>query len=248
MDYSERLMRAAIRAIPDGVYQRHHAHRRLPRRSRALAPRSADRRHDHGQGRRDARRSRGHRAAGAGSPDQHAVRGHGRLRDLADAALDPARQRRLRADPAEQRTDAADQDRRAQGLPRQPDLPGARDRPLLPGQRARRRRDEGARARRARRRSAPASAISPSSPSAGRANDQQWVHMEILEGSYGGRNGIDGMDTVDTLYANTRNNPIEDIEFASAAAGSAATNLREDVVARRAMARRHRFGARIYSI
>ena len=39
-----------------------------------------------------------------------------------------------------------------------------------------------------------------------------WVHMEIFEGSYGGRNGIDGMDAVDTLYANTRNNPIEDIE------------------------------------
>jgi N-methylhydantoinase B len=36
--------------------------------------------------------------------------------------------------------------------------------------------------------------------------------MEILEGSYGGRHGLDGMDTVDTLYANTRNNPIEDIE------------------------------------
>jgi N-methylhydantoinase B len=46
----------------------------------------------------------------------------------------------------------------------------------------------------------------------GTANDQQWVHMEILEGSYGGRHGMDGMDTVDTLYANTRNNPIEDIE------------------------------------
>ncbi len=46
----------------------------------------------------------------------------------------------------------------------------------------------------------------------GVANDQQWVHMEILEGSYGGRRGMDGMDTVDTLYANTRNNPIEDIE------------------------------------
>jgi N-methylhydantoinase B len=46
----------------------------------------------------------------------------------------------------------------------------------------------------------------------GVANEQQWVHMEILEGSYGGRSGLDGMDTVDTLYANTRNNPIEDIE------------------------------------
>jgi N-methylhydantoinase B len=39
-----------------------------------------------------------------------------------------------------------------------------------------------------------------------------WVHMEIFEGSYGGRSGMDGMDAVDTLYANTRNNPIEDIE------------------------------------
>lgn len=39
-----------------------------------------------------------------------------------------------------------------------------------------------------------------------------WVHMEIMEGSYGGRCGLDGMDAVDTLYANTRNNPIEDIE------------------------------------
>lgn len=38
------------------------------------------------------------------------------------------------------------------------------------------------------------------------------MHMEILEGSYGGRYGMDGMDAVDTLYANTRNNPIEDIE------------------------------------
>lgn len=41
---------------------------------------------------------------------------------------------------------------------------------------------------------------------------RQWVHMEIFEGSYGGRQGMDGMDAVDTLYANTRNNPIEDIE------------------------------------
>jgi len=42
--------------------------------------------------------------------------------------------------------------------------------------------------------------------------ESQWVHMEIMEGSYGGRFGQDGMDAVDTLYANTRNNPIEDIE------------------------------------
>ena len=41
---------------------------------------------------------------------------------------------------------------------------------------------------------------------------RHWVQMEILEGSYGGREGMDGMDAVDTLYANTRNNPIEDVE------------------------------------
>ena len=43
-------------------------------------------------------------------------------------------------------------------------------------------------------------------------DQQHWVHMDIHEGSYGGRSGKDGMDAVDTLYANTRNNPIEDIE------------------------------------
>ncbi|MBB5221691.1 N-methylhydantoinase B [Amaricoccus macauensis] len=41
---------------------------------------------------------------------------------------------------------------------------------------------------------------------------RHWVHMEILEGSYGGRFGMNGMDAVDTLYANTRNNPVEDVE------------------------------------
>ena len=46
----------------------------------------------------------------------------------------------------------------------------------------------------------------------GLRGEQHWVHMEIFEGSYGGRHGMDGMDAVDTLYANTRNNPVEDIE------------------------------------
>jgi N-methylhydantoinase B len=41
---------------------------------------------------------------------------------------------------------------------------------------------------------------------------RHWVHMDIHEASYGGRCGKDGLDAVDTLYANTRNNPIEDIE------------------------------------
>jgi N-methylhydantoinase B len=43
--------------------------------------------------------------------------------------------------------------------------------------------------------------------------EDYWVYMDIVEGSYGGRGGgRDGMDAVDTLFANTRNNPIEDIE------------------------------------
>lgn len=46
----------------------------------------------------------------------------------------------------------------------------------------------------------------------GMRDSQHWVHIEIFEGSYGGRYGKDGLDSVDTLYANTRNNPIEDIE------------------------------------
>lgn len=46
----------------------------------------------------------------------------------------------------------------------------------------------------------------------GETADGPWVHMEIFEGSYGGRQGADGMDAVDTLYANTRNNPVEDVE------------------------------------
>ena len=46
----------------------------------------------------------------------------------------------------------------------------------------------------------------------GLAQGRHWVYMDIHEGSYGGRPGKDGLDAVDTLYANTRNNPVEDIE------------------------------------
>ena len=64
----------------------------------------------------------------------------------------------------------------------------------------------------------------------GTVEEQPWVHMEIFEGSYGGRYGLDGMDTVDTLYANTRNNPIEDIELHLPLRVNR-YELREDVVA-----------------
>jgi len=46
----------------------------------------------------------------------------------------------------------------------------------------------------------------------GSQEGRAWVYMDIVEGSYGGRHGKDGLDAVDTLYANTRNNPVEDIE------------------------------------
>ncbi len=39
------------------------------------------------------------------------------------------------------------------------------------------------------------------------------INVEINEGSYGGRHGRDGLDSVDTLMANTRNNPLEEMEL-----------------------------------
>ena len=39
-----------------------------------------------------------------------------------------------------------------------------------------------------------------------------WIYMDVTEGAYGGMSGMDGLDAVDILYANTKNNPIEDIE------------------------------------
>ncbi|EST10980.1 hydantoinase B/oxoprolinase family protein [Sporolactobacillus laevolacticus] len=46
----------------------------------------------------------------------------------------------------------------------------------------------------------------------GMIDKKYWVYMDIMAGSSGGRYGRDGMDAIDVLYANTRNNPIEDIE------------------------------------
>jgi 5-oxoprolinase (ATP-hydrolysing) len=42
---------------------------------------------------------------------------------------------------------------------------------------------------------------------------EYWVYLEVDEGSYGGRPGHDGLDSVDALIANTRNNPIEELEW-----------------------------------
>ena len=42
---------------------------------------------------------------------------------------------------------------------------------------------------------------------------EYWLYLEVNEGSYGGRYGKDGMDCVDNLMANTRNNPIEELDL-----------------------------------
>src|SRR5699024_7215081 len=42
---------------------------------------------------------------------------------------------------------------------------------------------------------------------------EYWVYLEVNEGSYGGRPARDGLDSVDNLIANTRNNPIEELEW-----------------------------------
>ena len=108
MDYSERLMRGAIREIPDGVYS-----------AETFIDGYLD---DPDPARRDLKiavtiKVTGdeltvdldrHVAAGVRSADQPAVRGHRRLRGVADTAFDPARQRGLRQHPAEQRAHPPD--------------------------------------------------------------------------------------------------------------------------------------------
>jgi N-methylhydantoinase B len=42
---------------------------------------------------------------------------------------------------------------------------------------------------------------------------QYWLYLEVNEGAYGGRYGKDAMDSVDNLMANTRNNPIEELDL-----------------------------------
>ena len=44
-----------------------------------------------------------------------------------------------------------------------------------------------------------------------RPTGDYWVFLEVNEGSYGGRPRSDGPDSIDNLMANTRNNPLEDL-------------------------------------
>lgn len=43
--------------------------------------------------------------------------------------------------------------------------------------------------------------------------NEYWMYLEVMEGSYGARYGKDGIDAIDNLIANTRNNPIEELEM-----------------------------------
>ena len=149
---------------------------------------------------------------------------------------------RARAD--ELRALPADHDHRARGLPREPALPGADDRALLPGQHRRRHGDARARAGRAGRTSAPASATSRSSPTpgfrGGGSTGSTWTSRRAATAAGCGK---DGLDAVDTLYANTRNNPIEDIE-SHFPLRVTRYELHEDTRRRRALARRPRHDPR----
>ena len=139
MDYSERLMRRRDPRLPDGIYCAEGLIDGYLDDPDPAAARPEDR----------GRRSRstgdeltvdltGTAPQVADRPINMPLEGTVDVRDLADAALDPARQRRLRQHSAEQRPDPADHDRGAEGHARQPDLSGADDRPLLSRQHARR--------------------------------------------------------------------------------------------------------------
>ena len=210
MDYSERMLRREIEKLPDGTLHGRGHPRRIPRPSRSVVPRPRGSGRHHGRRLGSDRRS--HRDVAAGrSADQHAVRGNRGHRGTPDRSLDPARHGASRAGADELRALPADPDHSPRRNTRESPLPGPGDRTLLLGERRRRYGDAGARAGRPGRVSAGIGHLKVTAFS-GLRGGTHWVYMDIMEGSYGGRRGKDGLDAVDTLYANTRNNPIEDIE------------------------------------
>ena len=115
---------------------------RLPRRPRP-AP-FQGRRGRHRQGQRAGGRPGRHCAPVRRPAHQHAARRHGRLRDLADGPLDPARQRDLRPHSAELGPDPPHHHQGAGGHDRESHLSGADHRALRLRQHRRRYADEGA--------------------------------------------------------------------------------------------------------
>ena len=72
-----------------------------------------------------------------------------------------------------------------------------------------------------------------------RGEGEYWVYLEVDEGSYGGRHDKDGLDSIDCLIANTRNNPIEELEWRYPMR-TERYELRDDAVRGRQVARGHR--------
>ena len=211
-DSSERKMRSAIRALPDGDYS---ATAMLdgylddpnPARKDLPIKVTIRKRGDEHDG-----RSQRNGAAGLRPADQHAARGYGRLCHLALHSLRASRHGGARLDSAEQRLGAADRDRRAAGHAGESDFPGAGDRPLLHRHRAFQCGGAGSRRMSCRSQVCGGCGNGGGLILTGQQGNNFWVQVELFSGSYGGRYGSDGMDSVDVLYANTRNNPIEDIE------------------------------------
>ena len=211
MDYAERLMRQAIARLPDGTYSAttmidgflddpDPQRRDLPIQATVTVA-----------GDEITVDLTGTADAGARPPDQYAPGRHGRRCRLADHPLRAAGYCRAWPHSSEPRADPTDHDYCPQRLPGQPEFPAPTIARFCPGNQLA---DTVMKA---------LSQAVPRQVSAGIGNlkviafsgtqaGRQWVHMEIFEGSYGGRFRHDGMDAVDTLYANTRNNPIEDIE------------------------------------
>ena len=144
MDYSERMMRQSIEALPDGRYcaegaidgyldDDDPARRELPI---AVAVTVDGQRH-HGRFHRYG--STGRRPA-----DKHAAPRHGRLRGLDDAPLDPPGFCGARQDTAQRRADPADPSRGTEGDSGEPHVPRAHDCARLPGDSMRRHDHEGA--------------------------------------------------------------------------------------------------------
>ena len=211
MDYSERLMRKAIRALPDGDYAAEttidgflddeEAKRRDLKIKATLKVRGDEMTVD----------LTGTAPQVDDRPINMPLEGTVDCAIWLDAPVHPSRQRGLRKRAAEHGADAPDPHCRAEGNACKPHFPAPVIARFCPG-------------------NALADTVMkalaqcvPGQVSAGIGNlrcvaftglheGRHWVQMEILEGSYGGREGMDGMDAVDTLYANTRNNPIEDIE------------------------------------
>ena len=210
MDYTERVLRQRIAAIPDGEY-RAEGFLDDDGRNRDVPPPHQGVRAD--QGRR--RRGGPHRLVGPGRDGvQRALRGLDQGGVLLRDPLPPPSTRR----PPRSRFPRT-RARSARSTSSPPKGPSS-----IPGSRPPRRRASprstgsstsstkpSARCCRTRssRGAPPPSPLPPTQ--AIRPSGDYWVFLEVNEGSYGGRPASDGPDCIDSLMANTRNNPLEDL-------------------------------------